>query len=938
MTLTNIPHVEPTAFRNYLSKIGPLFENFQRGRAEQEALGDTKKNEQIAEKVAKEIGSPALSRVGSVALLSPSESPQPRRRSSAYSRRRANEPTPLSTIPNVYFDEEFHLENPRTFDIVSERAEIVRPPLGTQSDEKQSNGSALPPRKALATNAILQEKLSWYMDTVEVHLINAISSASTSFFAALGSLRELQNEASESVARIEALRSDLAALDQRVALGGLEVARMRQRRENVRKLGQATAQVQKVVDQILYCEVMVDNGEFEAAANGVLDVDKLITGELLTGPTTSSNGETENHDNEELIDLRELKALQGLSSGMLQLQFRIGKGFETRFLEALLGDLRRHLERVPPQETMKRWASASLRSRGDHRRVPTGMPQYLDTSPQLREGLQDSLNGLSRSGHTAQATAAFREAIMREMKSLIRKYLPSSTDDDVESMTSVSTRASKAFSQQEKSAILARNLRALDEKDSEELLVSIYTSVSEALRRLSIQVKVLLDVTSTFDRRPSRSNSPEPGSNPTSPQHSRYQSIDGKLQPPQRAPSPSVPRLQEQLSEILDMSALLGQAVDVAQTQTSRVLKVRAEQTHNLPLERFLRYFTINRFFADECEAISGRSGQGLRTIVTTQLNAFVSTMGESETQRIAQQLDLDQWEAKDFQVKAQAILARLLEGMNADPDVWTKGTRVWEDPTPDPINGETATNGAKDEGANTTKAALRSAYIDETPYVLVASAISLLPTVENFMALIASIPGIAPSAISALAEVLRTFNSRSSQLILGAGATRIAGLKNITTKHLALSSQALSFVIALIPYLRESVRRHTGGRADALQEFDKVKRLYQDHQMGIHDKLVEIMTSRANAHINAMKKIDFAADKFTSPSAYMETLTKETGTLHRVLGRHLAEPDIHGIMSQIARSYQDLWSRAFEDVTVPTQVAKDRYVDPFLYEETLLM
>jgi len=107
---------------------------------------------------------------------------------------------------------------------------------------------------------------------------------------------------------------------------------------------------------------------------------------------------------------------------------------------------------------------------------------------------------------------------------------------------------------------------------------------------------------------------------------------------------------------------------------------------------------------------------------------------------------------------------------------------------------------------------------------------------------------------------------------------------------------------------------------------------------MGIHDKLVEIMTSRANAHINAMKKIDFAADKFTSPNAYMETLTKETGTLHRVLGRHLAEPDIHGIMSQIARSYQDLWSRAFEDVTVPTQVAKDRYVDPFLYEETLLM
>ncbi len=91
-------------------------------------------------------------------------------------------------------------------DVVSERSEVVQP---TPGSEKASNGHAVAPRKALATNAILQEKLSWYMDTVEMHLIQSISTASTTFFTALGSLRELHSEAAESVEKIKALREGI---------------------------------------------------------------------------------------------------------------------------------------------------------------------------------------------------------------------------------------------------------------------------------------------------------------------------------------------------------------------------------------------------------------------------------------------------------------------------------------------------------------------------------------------------------------------------------------------------------------------------------------------------------------------------------------------------------------------------------------------------------
>ncbi|KAG8628095.1 hypothetical protein KVT40_003968 [Elsinoe batatas] len=938
VTLTNIPHVETSAFKDYLSKIGPLFDSINRRREDRDATGRPNGAEDAGSApgtpAVEKLGRPGTSRQGSTTTLSPVvESPSGRRRSSGHSRRKYNEPTPLTTVPNVYFEEDFHLENPRTFDIVSERAEIVRPPPGTAAEERAANGTTLPPRKSLATNAILQEKLSWYMDTVEVHLINSISTASSSFFAALGSLRDLQREAEESAAQIQQLRTDLAELDRGMALGGLEISRMRQRRRNIGKLYRATQQMQRVVDQVVRCEELVDEGNFDAAADGIDATDRLICGQSEE-PLSPANLKTVQDTEPELIDLRELQVLQSLTSGVRDLQSRIGKGFESRFLETLMKDLRAHVDRVPANDTIKRWANATQRHRGEQK-LSVGPPLYLDTGQEFRRAVSADLAGLERADYINSAADAFRDTVMKEMKALIRKHLPSSNDEDAESVTSVATRGGRSSSQQEKSAILARNLRALDEIEAELLLVGVCTDVSEALRRLSSQVKVLLDVTSSSER-PSRAASPEMTSSPSLP---GTVSIDGHLRAPNGTTSPlSSPGLPGNLIQALDLSSLLGQAVDVAQTQITRVLKVRAEQTHKLPIARFVRYYTLLRFFADECEAISGRSGQTLKNILNTQLTAFVANMAESESQRIATQLESDQWEAQDFQDKDQVILSRILDGMNSDPSIWTRGTRVWEEFT-DPLqNGQPVSNGTKaDASTDGKKSSAKPAYIDETRFILVASAIALLPTLDDFLALIASIPNIAPTVVPALSEVLRTFNSRSSQLILGAGATRVSGLKNITTKHLALSSQALSFVVTLTPYIREAVRRHVGGRTESLAEFDKVKRLFQDHQMGIHDKLVEIMTARARSHSAAMRKIEFDKDGTDEPNKYMETLTKETGTLYRVLNRHLTEIDVASIMNQIASSYKEVWVPAFDDVKVETEKGQERLLrDAELFDNRL--
>ncbi|VDM30258.1 unnamed protein product [Toxocara canis] len=67
----------------------------------------------------------------------------------------------------------------------------------------------------------------------------------------------------------------------------------------------------------------------------------------------------------------------------------------------------------------------------------------------------------------------------------------------------------------------------------------------------------------------------------------------------------------------------------------------------------------------------------------------------------------------------------------------------------------------------------------------------------------LAALPDFAPELLMCVVELLKSFNSRSCQLILGAGALQLIGLKSISVKHLALSSRCLQLILRFVPYLK---------------------------------------------------------------------------------------------------------------------------------------
>lgn len=383
VALTTVLDVDPSAFKEYLSQIGPLFDAFQRTKLESEDGSSRVFRQDISAAKEDELAS-----------------------------------TPLSTIPSVYFDENFRLENPRTFDVVSERAEVVRESfsaIGDRDNSTVANDNPQPSRKALTTNAIVQEKLPWYMDTIEIHLIFSISQASASFFAALRSLHGLWAEVADSVVKIQKLKEDLEYLDEDMAVRGSQTISIKRRRDNVRKLSEATKQLQCVLNGVSRCEELVNSGQLETALQHIWSVEQLASGTL----DPKIGGELHwllPNPFIRLTNLRRLHVLEGLFEDINQLRMRIGKGYEARWLNVLLCDLRRHVSGVHPRETLARWADAAKRTRG----ATDASPTSVTTAGKLREELIPVLQGLSQSHYLATASTTFREAVIREIKSLIR--------------------------------------------------------------------------------------------------------------------------------------------------------------------------------------------------------------------------------------------------------------------------------------------------------------------------------------------------------------------------------------------------------------------------------------------------------------------------------------------------------------------------------------
>ncbi|TIB70056.1 hypothetical protein E3P77_00015 [Wallemia ichthyophaga] len=340
------------------------------------------------------------------------------------------------------------------------------------------------------------------------------------------------------------------------------------------------------------------------------------------------------------------------------------------------------------------------------------------------------------------------------------------------------------------------------------------------------------------------------------------------------------------------LSSLSGQIMELLYSELASLIRLRKDIEAELPLSEYLQFDHV------------------VWKLITAsnQLQEFLELFHANYTTQSAKLVEMEVWSQAEVTPLVQKVINTIVRSAVEDIPELLQTTPII---TEGDENHENQIN------------------VEGLKFYTVEALNKVLVLLIDYLRIMLQVPNSATEIMTRMIEVLKQFNSRTCQVVLGAGAMKSAGLKNITAKHLALASQSLSVMISLIPYIREAVRRQLkSNQATLLIEFDRLRRDYQEHQYEIHAKLVSILGDRLTAHSKSLAATKFDKTKeedIKKPNSYAEGLVKETATLHRVLNKYLPEATVKFVFKQVFDAINKRIGDYYQRLTVKTELGKEK-------------
>lgn len=551
-----------------------------------------------------------------------------------------------------------------------------------------------------------------------------------------------------------------------------------------------------------------------------------------------------------LVDLSHIPALQSLRTELYDLKSQCSRGYIDDFADLLQADLRAHYTGVPVEETLDRIYASINRK---YAALPTNK-SYQTVDPALKDKLREYVTNLLLSGHIVDAFQTYQNKFIAEIKDIIKTNLPTKDSNAL-------SRALPMPDTQPQNS-LSTNIRNLLPQEFYEMLALTYATLSECLRRLTVHQKLLLDLALT-------------------------------------ATSEDV--------MALDITVAINKAIELTQIRLTKVINVRLEQTADLALPFYLRLYSLLLAYLQECEFINpgyvaSGPGSSLNDWVKNHVGYFVHRFHSNTIKRLASETDKEIWKEvadEDALGAGQQLLRELVDYAESK-----SSGDAWLDVLDLHSTKETAPAAAEPT---------ERLQINGDAYLVPGLALSILKSARDYALIAKVFPSKASLVVLNVLSLFKLVNSKTSQAVLNAGATRTAGLKHITTKHIALCIQFIGFEAAFLTsyqHIYDNVKVVTPPQAPVEElTFAKIIGYYHDHDTELCSKLVSIMYERTVLHCQTIQQTDWL-QPLTHPQQchpYMETLVKETLTVAKVLGKYLPQAKCTMILSQIFDNYKKL-------------------------------
>ncbi|KAM6433138.1 vacuolar protein sorting-associated protein 54 [Rhynochetos jubatus] len=765
--------------------------------------------------------------------------------------------TDLEQVPKIFMKPDFALEDSLTFN-------AVLPWSHFSTAGGKGNRDA-------ASSKLLQEKLSYYLDIVEVNIAHQISLRSEAFFHAMTSQHELQDYLRRTSQAVKLLREKISKIDKVMCEGSLRVLRLSLTRNNCikaynkLKLMATVHQTQPTVQLLLSTSEFVGALDLIATTQEVLqqelqgihsfrhlgsqlcELEKLIDKMMIAEFSTYAHNDL-NRPLEDDCQILEEERLVSLVFGLLKqrkLNFYETYGDEIiitakNIIKQCVVNTVSQIEDIDTEVVVKL---------ADQMRM-MNFPQWFDLLKNIFSKFTIFLKRIKATLNTIRSVVFLvldKNQKNRDLEDTLQKTSAkdSTVDTEVAYLTHEGMFISDAFSEGDLPPVAADTTSQRNASPNSEPCSSDSVSEPEC-------------ITDSSSSKEQTSSSVTPGG------------VEMMISDDMKLTDLELVRLANNIQE------LLYNASDICHDRSVKFLMARAKDgfLEKLNSNEFVALSRLMEGFILDTEQICGRKSMSLRGALQSQANRFVNRFHEERKTKLSLLLDNERWKQAEVPAEFQDLVDLVSDGRISLPEKITAAT---EERKP-----------------------AEFLIVEGQKYATVGTVLLLIRIILEYCQCVDNIPSITTDMLTRLSDLLKYFNSRSCQLVLGAGALQVVGLKTITTKNLALSSRCLQLIVHYIPIIRAHFEaRLQPKQFSMLRHFDHITKDYHDHIAEISAKLVAIMDSLFDKLLSKYEV------KAPVPSACFRNICKQMAKMHEAIYDLLPEEQTQMLFLRINASYK---------------------------------
>lgn len=564
----------------------------------------------------------------------------------------------------------------------------------------------------------MQEKLSHYLDVVEVRIAEQVASKSQAFFHAMTSHDALMEQLTQTITVLKALRKNIHQVDKHLVNDSLEILRLERARSN-RLLVQEKLKLMATVHQSQpMIQLLLSTPDYVAALDLIATTQEILLQEL--------NG---------------VHSFRHLSSQLTEMEKLVDKMLSTEFQRYATADLNRPL--------------------GEENTVLDG------------DKLVSIISGLLRQKHF-QFVDTYKEEAVTTVRAVTKQRV-------IEALA-----ASDCCSDQQAAALEVGGLSLA------ERLTLLHNAI-QSLTFLLLRVKAVHDVMrDTVDLAAGRVH--DGSFDDTIPDRLLTQAEHSRV----------TIKLNDMITSICDycherMGNLLSAGTNDKDRLQSEKEKLNNENSNNKQEEKEYQNWNdksswlskrattaqvcqlanLVEEFTETCEKLCGKQCTGLRSAFKAQAGKFIQRFHTELKTKLTLLLESERWKQADVPPEFQSLVTYVYENKTFPPNLFKVDDKVKKDNVQNFI------------------------MIEDEKYAIVGTALMLIQMIHEYCRTGSELIALSGTIGRHLAELLRHYNSRCCQLVLGAGAMQVAGLKTITSTILVLAARSLKLILWFMPYVK---------------------------------------------------------------------------------------------------------------------------------------